>query len=136
MFMGCPNISERTKGVFFGLFHPGRGIRKRKRVRLGQIPLAQAKKVLAQHMQEIVEKKFLAVEKPKPLSTRRRIPSWLIPGKKENLKNDAQMVGRLKAFFGTALEKLNAGHRGSVHLTKRRKEGNCRLTGKALKTPP
>ncbi len=48
---------------------------RRKRVRLGQIPLAQAKSILAEHYQDIVAGKFPGETNQKCLSTRRRIRS-------------------------------------------------------------
>ena len=63
---GLPQHLRRDNwGYFLDYFIQEGGIRKRNRVRLGEIPLEKAKKILAQHMQAIVEHKFLDVDKPK-----------------------------------------------------------------------
>ena len=107
-------------------------IEKRKRVRLGQIPLTQAKKVLAQHMQEIVDKRFLSVEGKTTFEVAADSFLSYSRSRRKTFKNDTQIVGRLKAFFGNRpLGSLNPDI-VEAFIIQRREAGNCRLTGKAL----
>jgi integrase len=96
--------------------------------------LAQAKRVLAQHTQDLVEQRFIAVEKPK-VTFLEAADSFLAYSavRKKSHKNDAQITARLKAFFkDRALESLTPDL-VEAYLVQRRKEGNKLLEGKALK---
>jgi integrase len=88
-------------GYFLDYFIQEDGVKKRKRVRIGQVPMVQAKKVLAQHMQDIVEQRFFGSEKPK-VTFLEAADSFLAYSKarKRSYRNDAQIIARLKAFFG------------------------------------
>ena len=99
---GLPqHLRKDGKGYFLDYFVNEGGLRKRKRVRLGQIPLAQAKKVLAGHYQEIVDEKYLEGDKPQ-VTFLEAADSFLAYSKarKKTFRNDSQIVERLKAYFG------------------------------------
>ncbi len=123
---GLPRFLRKDAGGYFlDYFVQEEGVRKRKRVRLGFIPLAQAKRVLAQHTQEIVEQRFIALEKPK-VTFMEAADSFLAysSARKKSHRNDAQIVTRLKAFFGNrSLESLTPDL-VEAYLTQRQKEGN------------
>jgi len=132
---GLPRFLRKDAGGYFldYIVQEG-GIKKRKRVRLGLIPLVKAKRVLAQHMQEIVEQKFIAVEKPK-VTFLEAADSFLAYSavRKRSYKNDRQIVARLKIFFkDRALESFTPDL-VETYLVQRRKAGNQLLEGKSLK---
>ncbi len=131
---GLPHhLRKDGRGYFLDYFVLEGGISKRVRVRLGQIPLAQAKKVLAQQMQAIVEQKFIASDKPKATFLE-AADSFLAysAARKRSHKNDAQIVARLKAYFGDRpLESLTPDL-VEAYLVQRRKEGHKLRPGKAI----
>jgi integrase len=97
-----PNhLRKDGKGYFLDFFIKEDGVSKRKRVRLGEIPLAQAKLILAQNHRAILEQKFPAPEKPKALffSAAESFMAYSRARKKTHY-SDGFTVGRLKAFFG------------------------------------
>jgi integrase len=123
---GLPqHLRKDARGYFLDYDIREGGIEKRKRVRLGFIPLVQAKQILAQHMQEIVAGKFLALEKPEVTFTE-AADSFLAysEARRKSHENDIQMVNRLKTFFGG--KTLNSLTPDVVegYLTNRRKVGN------------
>ena len=100
---GLPQYLRKDgKGYFLDYFIQEGGLRKRKRVRLGQIPVAQAKKILAQHMQEMVERKVPGRGKAgSHLSRKRRIPSWPIPRQEgKATRTTSRWLRGSKAYFG------------------------------------
>jgi hypothetical protein len=107
---GLPQHLRKDEGGYFlDFFVQEEGVNKRKRVRLGQIPLPQAKKVLAQHMQEIVENSYLAQDKPK-ITFNEAADSFMAysVSRKKSFHRDKYYVANLKAFFGDKLlESLN-----------------------------
>ncbi|HTC22479.1 MAG TPA: site-specific integrase [bacterium] len=106
---GLPqHLRKDAGGYFLDYFVQDGGLRNRTRVRLGQIPLAQAKKILAQHMQAIVEEKFLEPVKAKA-SFFEAAESYLAYSKarKKSFTRDSQRVRLFKEFFGDrSLESL------------------------------
>ena len=109
------------------------GKRTRKRVRLGLIPFVQAKKILAEHMQEIASGKFLSIEKP-DVTFNEAADSFLgySQARRKTFRNDRFMVDRLKAYFGDcALKSLNPDL-VEGYLSQRRKTGNIAFAGKPL----
>jgi len=135
---GLPQFLRKDeKGYFLDYFVDEGGIKKRKRVRLGQIPVAQAKKVLAQHMQEIVKGKYLAPEKPEVTFTE-AADSFLAysEARRKSHENDIQMVKRLKDYFGDRPLRSLTPDVVEGFLTHRRKVGNQapgeQRTGKPL----
>jgi integrase len=99
---GLPgHLRKDGKGYFLDFFVQEEGVSKRKRVRLGEIPLAQAKLILAQNHRAILEQRFLAPEKPKVLFFV-AVESFMAYSKsrKKTHYSDELTVGRLKAFFG------------------------------------
>ncbi len=130
---GLPQHLRRDeRGYFLDYSVLEGGIEKRKRVRLGQIPFAQAKKALALHTQEIFQKKFLAVENKATFNE--AADSFLAYSKarRKTFKNDSQIVGRLKVFFGNrSLESLNPDI-VEAFITQRLEAGNCQYKGKPL----
>ena len=122
---GLPqHLRKDSGGYFLDFFIQEEGVSKRKRVRLGQIPLPQAKKVLAQHMQEIVENSYLAQERPK-ITFNEAADSFMAysVSRKKSFHRDKYYVANLKAFFGDKLlESLNLDL-AEKYLTWRRKTG-------------
>lgn len=99
---GLPqHLRKDDGGYFLDYFIQEGGVRKRTRVRLGQIPLPQAKKVLAQHLQAIVENKYLAPEKPK-VTFNEAAEAYLgySRSRKKTFRRDEEMAGNLKSFLG------------------------------------
>ena len=132
---GLPqHLRKDDKGYFLDYFIREGGLRKRRRVRLGQVPAAQAKRVLAQQMQAIVEQKYFACEKPQTTFLE-AAESFLAYSKarKKTFRNDVQMVKRLKAFFGTRpLESLTVDL-VDAYLLQRREQGSQVKPGKTLR---
>lgn len=98
---GLPQHLRKDQwGYFLDYFIQEGGIKKRNRVRLGEIPLEKAKKILAQHMQAIVEHKFLDVEKPKIIFNE-AAEGFLAysRSRKKTSKRDGQIVASLEQFF-------------------------------------
>ncbi len=123
---GLPQFLRKDdKGYFLDYFIEEGGLKKRKRVRLGEIPAVQAKKILAQHMQEIVAGKFLAVEKPE-VTFNEAADSFLgySEARRKSHENDIQMVDRLKAYFGNRPLKSLTPDIVEGFLTHRKKAGN------------
>jgi integrase len=118
-------LRKDEKGYFLDYFIEEGGLKKRKRVRLGEIPAVQAKKILAQHMQEIVAGKFLAVEKPE-VTFNEAADSFLgySEARRKSHENDIQMVDRLKAYFGNRPLKSLTPDIVEGFLTHRKKAGN------------
>lgn len=99
---GLPNhLRKDGKGYLLDFFVQEDGVSKRKRVRLGEIPLAQAKLILAQNHRAILEQRFMAPEKPKVMFFA-AAESFLAysRSRKRTSYSDELTVGRLKAFFG------------------------------------
>ncbi len=99
---GLPQHLRKDKGGYFlDYLIQEEGLAKRIRVRLGQIPLDKAKRVLAQHMQAIVENRYLATEKPK-LVFNEAAEAFLAfsRSRKRSFHRDEQLVGHLMEFFG------------------------------------
>jgi integrase len=99
---GLPqHLRKDVGGYFLDYFVQDGGNRKRVRVRLGQIPMVQAKKVLAQHMKTIVEEKYLGPDKAK-VTFFEAADSFLAYSKarKKGYRNDASAIAGLKAFLG------------------------------------
>lgn len=98
---GLPQHLRRDEGGYFlDYFVREEGVRVRKRVRLGQIPLPQAKRVLAQHLQAIVENKYLVTEKP--ITTFNDAAEGFLAysrSRKKSFHRDEQLVGNLRSFF-------------------------------------
>src|SRR5579872_7368104 len=132
---GLPqHLRKDGGGYFLDYFVKEGGLRKRKRVRLGQIPLAQARKVLAEHYQEIVGEKYLAGDKPQTTFSE-AADSFLAYSKarKKSFKNDSQIVKRLRAYFGIRpLESLTVDL-VDAYLLQRRQQGSQVKADKTLK---
>src|SRR5258708_22671123 len=75
------------------------GRRTRKRVRLGNIPFVQAKKILAEHMQEIASGKFLTSVKLEATFTE-AADSFLAysEARKKTFKNHAMIIMTFKPY--------------------------------------
>ncbi len=130
---GLPQYLRKDgRGYFLDYRVEVEGLVKRKRVRLGQIPAAQAKRVLAEHLKEIVAGKFLADERPRA-TFNEAAESFLAFSKarKKSFKRDCISVKFLGAFFGPRpLESLTPGL-VEDYLASRRREAAQR--GKELK---
>lgn len=95
-----PHLRKDKWGYFLDYFVQEGGLRKRNRVRLGEIPLEKAKRILAQHMQAIVDNKFLAVEMPK-ITFNEAAQGFLAysRSRKKTFKRDGQIIANLGKFF-------------------------------------
>jgi integrase len=131
---GLPQFLRKDKaGYFLDFSLREGGKRVRKRVRLGLIPFVQAKKILAEHMQEIASGRFLTNEQPEP-TFNEAADSFLAysQARKKTFKNDSLVIRRLKEFFGDRpLRNLNADI-VEGYLTQRGKAGNIKFPGKPL----
>jgi len=131
---GLPQFLRKDeKGYFLDYFIQEGGLRKRKRVRLGNIPLTQAKQVLARHTRDIVAGKYLAEDKPEVTFTE-AADSFLAysEARRRTHKNDAQIIKRLKAYFGEVPLRSLTPDVVEGYLTQRRKTGSLSLNGKPL----
>ncbi len=131
---GLPQFLRKDdKGYFLDYFIREGGIRKRKRVRLGFIPLTQAKQVLSQHTREIVAGKFLAEEKPE-VTFNEAADLFLAysEARRKSHENDIFMVKRLKDYFGNRPLGTLTPDIVEGYLTQRRKAGNIAFSGKPL----
>ena len=130
---GLPqHLRKDGKGYFLDYLLNEGGLRKRKRVRLGLIPLAQAKRILAEHTRDIVAGEFLPNEKPK-VSFDEAAESFLAfsLARKKSYKRDTHSVKALTAFFGgRPLESLTPSL-VEDYLTQRKKKAEEK--GKSLK---
>ena len=138
--MSKPNVNglpqylrKDEKGYFLDYYVKEGGLKKRKRHRLGLVPLVQAKKILAKYMQDMLAGKYLAEDKPE-VTFNEAADSFLAysQARRRSYLNDCQMVRRLKSYFGEKpLRSLNPDI-VEGYLTQRRKIGNVALGGKAL----
>ena len=123
---GLPqHLRKDVGGYFLDYFVQEAGEKKRKRERLGQIPLAQAKKILAQHTLTMAEQKYLGDSKPK-ITFNEAADAFLAysQSRKKSFKQDMFYVKNLKTFFGDKpLESLNLDV-VEKYLNWRRTEGN------------
>ncbi len=123
---GLPqHLRKYEAGYFLDYFVQDRGVRKRKRERLGHIPLAQARKILAQHTLTMAEEKYLGDSKPKITFTE-AADAFLAysRSRKKSFKQDMFYVANLKRFFADRpLESLNLDM-VEKYLNWRRTEGN------------
>ena len=119
------HLRKDDQGYFLDFFVQEEGLKKRKRVRLGQIPLAQAKKILVEHLREMVVGQFMASEKPE-VTFSEAADSFLAYSKarKKSFKYDAQMVALLKAFFGDRTLKSLNPDAVEAYLSQRREAGH------------
>lgn len=130
---GLPqHLRKDSKGYFLDYFVKEGGLRQRKRVRLGLIPLAQAKRILAEHTRGIVAGEFLPNDKPK-VGFDEAADSFLAfsLARKKSYKRDTHSVKALKAFFGGRPLASLTPSMVEDFLTERRKKAEER--GKSLK---
>ncbi len=131
---GLPRFLRKDAGGYFlDYFVQVEGLKKRKRVRLGLIPLAQAKKILAHHTEAIAEQKFIASDKPK-VTFSEAADAFLAYSKarKKSHEEDARFIEGLKAFFGDRpLESLTPDL-VEAYLAQRQKVGHRQHLGKKL----
>jgi integrase len=131
---GLPShLRKDAEGYFLDYFILEGGLKKRKRVRLGHVPLAQAKKILAQNMTDMLEQRFLEVDRKK-VTFNEAADSFLAysQGRKKSHRNDIPIVARFKVFFGNRyLESLTLDHLES-YILQRQREGQVNHKGKAL----
>jgi integrase len=128
-----PHLRKDDAGYYLDYSIKEGGKRKRKRVRLGPIPLVQAKKILARNMVEMVEGKYLASEQAK-LTFADAADSFLAYSKsrKKSHRNDPPIVSRFKAFFGIrSLESLTPDL-VEAYIIQRQKEGQLNHKGKGI----
>jgi integrase len=123
---GLPQHLRKDEGGYYlDYLVQEEGARKRKRVRLGQIPLEKAKRILAQHMQAIVEERFFADASPQ-ITFNEAADAFMAysESRKKSFKQDRMYVRNLKAFFGDRLlESVNLDM-VEKYLNWRRREGN------------
>ncbi len=131
---GLPqHLRKDVRGYFLDYFIEEGGVKRRKRVRLGQIPLAKAKLILATHMQEIVEQRFLAVDRSKLLFFD-AADSYLAVSKarKKSHRNDLMIIPMFKDFFGNRPLESFTTDLVEAYLQKRRQDGQRNHAGKPL----
>lgn len=128
-----PHLRKDGQGYFLDYFIQEEELTKRKRVRLGQIPLAQAKKILARNLEAIVERKFLAPDKPKA-SFFEAADSFLAYSKarKKSYAQDERVIAGLKAFFGDRPLDGLTPDLVEEYLAHRQKQGHQRREGGSL----
>lgn len=138
--MSAPNVHglpqylrKDNAGYFLDYSAKEGGRRIRKRVRLGQIPFVQAKKILAEHMQEIVAGKFLRIEQPESTFDE-AAESFLAysQARKKSFRNDKFIIERLKTYFGGRLLKSLNADIVEGYLNQRAKAGHLKYPGKPL----
>ncbi len=109
--MGKPNVNKLPEhlrrdsaGYFLDYWVEEGGENKRKRERLGHIPLTQAKRILALKMSNIVERRYVAEVKPR-VTFDEAANSFLVYSemRKKSFARDKQLVAHLKAFFKVRL---------------------------------
>ena len=123
---GLPQYLRKDGAGFFLDYYLKEGEKRiRRRVRLGPVPLVQARKVLAQHMQEMLAGRVLAGEKPE-VTFNEAADSFLAysEARRKSQENDIQMVKRLKVYFGDRPLKSLTPDIVEGYLTQRRKAGN------------
>lgn len=102
-------LRKDSKGYFIDYRVESDGLFRRKRVRLGNIPLVQAKRVLAEHMQDIVNGRYLKPDQPK-VTFAEAAEEFLAHSHamKKSHRRDDILVKHLGGFFGgTTLTSLN-----------------------------
>src|SRR5208283_5758473 len=122
---GLPQFLRKDeKGYFLDYRVEADGLSRRKRVRLGLVPLAQAKRVLAEHYQGIVNGKYLADEKPK-VTFNEAADSFLAfsEARKKSHRRDQVSVRALRAFFGDRSLEALTPNLVEDYLAFRKKEG-------------
>lgn len=131
---GLPQFLRKDKaGYFLDYSVREGGKRVRRRVRLGPIPFVQAKKILAEHMQEMASGKFLTQERQE-VTFNEAADSFLAysQARKKTFKNDSLVIGRLRKFFGSRpLRSFNADV-VEGYLAQRGKTGSMKVPGKPL----
>jgi integrase len=121
---GLPQyLRKDEKGYFLDYYVKEGGGRTRKRVRLGNIPLEKARRILAQHMLAIIEGELLAPKRHK-VSFDEAADAFLdySRSRKKSFRRDVQLVAHLKVFFGDCpLETLTLD-RVEKYIVSRRSE--------------
>ena len=108
--MGRPNkhglpegLRKGKKGYFLDLYVPDEGGRRRRvREKIGEVPLAAAKRILAKRRTEIAEDRFLD-RKQKPTRTFAEAADAFMDYSKQRRKSwsrDEQLLRQLRAWFG------------------------------------
>jgi integrase len=131
---GLPqHLRKDAGGYFLDYFVQEGGLKKRKRVRLGFIPLAQAKKILAQNMSDIFEQRFLALDREKA-AFNQAADSFLAYSKsrKKSHRNDVPIVERFKVFFGNRTLESLTPDLVEAYLDQRKAEGQLNHKGKPI----
>ena len=128
-----PHLRKDKAGYFLDYFVQEGGEKKRKRARLGFVPLVQAKKILAQNMTDMIERRYLAADRKKATFDE-VADSFLVYSKarKKSHRDDVSIVTRLKAFLGNRpLENLTQDLLES-YIFQRQRDGQLNHKGKAL----
>jgi len=123
---GLPqHLRKDEAGYFLDYFVQEKGLKKRKRVRLGQIPLTQAKRILAQNMGDMAEQKYLAPDKPK-VGFFQAVDSYLAYSKarKKSYLRDTYRMKWFKEFFGDRPLDSFSSDLVEAYLVRRREKGH------------
>lgn len=128
-----PHLRKDNAGYFLDYSVKEGGRRVRKRVRLGFIPLVQAKKVLAQNMVDLVAGRYLVGDQSK-VTLAEAADSFLAYSKsrKKSHRNDIPIVARFKVYFANkALESLTPDL-VEAYINQRRSDGQLNHRGKPI----
>jgi integrase len=131
---GLPqHLRKDGAGYFLDYFVRENGLRKRKRVRLGNIPLAQAKKILAQNMGDIADEKYLAQDKPKAgfFEAADAFLAYSNARKKSHAR-DIYRVQLFKEFFGDRPLDSLSPDLVEAYLVHRKEKGQLSHPGRPL----
>lgn len=128
-----PHLRKDNAGYFLDYSVKEGGKRVRKRVRLGQIPLVQAKKILAQNMVELVSGRYLSGDQTK-VTLAEAADSFLAYSKarKKSHRNDVPIVGRFKTYFGNRTLESLTPDLVEGYISHRQSEGQLNHRGKPI----
>jgi integrase len=102
-----PHLRKDERGYFLDYYLETDGIKRRKRVRLGQVPFDLVKRVYAKHLEAMIENRFLA--KKSTVTFDEAAAEFMVysRSRKKSFHNDEMVMRNLRAFFqGSPLENL------------------------------
>lgn len=95
-----PHLRKDQRGYFLDYWVQIDGIKKRKRVRLGLIPIHLAKRVYAKHLEAMIENKYLLAKKP-TITFDEAADEFMVysQSRKKSFYQDKIVMRNLKVFF-------------------------------------